>query len=52
MSSTGDFLDDSIELTHDAEEDFESYTGNAGATLDRTYHQAALFIWPRKNTIL
>ena len=65
VSSIGDFLDDSIELTHDAivpgdvfdsiepaEEDFESYTGNAGATLDRTYHQAALFIWPRKNTIL
>ena len=65
VSSTGDFLDDSIELTHDAivpgdvfesiepaEEDFESYTGNAGATLDRTYHQAALFIWPTKNAIL
>ena len=67
VSSTGDFLDDSIyiELTHDAivpgdvfdsidpaEEDFEPYTGNAGATLDRTYHQGALFIWPRKNTIL
>ena len=67
VSPTGDFLDDSIELTHDAivpgdvfdsiepsEEDFETYDDviGIGATLYRAYHQAALFIWPSKNTIL
>ncbi|HEU5408913.1 MAG TPA: hypothetical protein VFU48_14185, partial [Nitrospira sp.] len=27
-------------------EDFEGYTGNAGMTLDRWYHRAAVMIWP------
>ena len=66
VSPSGETLDTShIDLTKDAivpedvfetiepaEEDFEPYTGNEGATLDRTYHQAALFIWPRKNHML
>ena len=63
VSSTGKFLDniDSIELTHDAivpelgkptDENFEPFTGNAAATLDRSYHKAALFIWPMKHTLL
>ncbi len=29
-----------------SEEDFEGYTGNAGMTLDRWYHHAAIVIWP------
>ncbi len=28
------------------EEDFEGYTGNAGMTLDRWYHHAAVILWP------
>lgn len=28
-------------------EEFEGYTGNAGMTLDRWYHRAAVVIWPR-----
>ena len=28
-------------------EDFEGYTGNAGMTLERWYHRAAIVIWPR-----
>ncbi len=28
-------------------EDFEGYTGNAGMTLDRWYHRAAIVIWPK-----
>jgi predicted 2-oxoglutarate/Fe(II)-dependent dioxygenase YbiX len=27
-------------------EDFEGYTGNAGMTLDRWYHRAAVVLWP------
>ena len=27
-------------------EDFEGYTGNAGMTLERWYHRAAIVIWP------
>jgi hypothetical protein len=30
------------------EEDFEGFTGNAGMTLERWYHRAALVIWPAK----
>jgi hypothetical protein len=30
-------------------EDFEGYTGNAGMTLERWYHRAAVIIWPRRN---
>ena len=66
VSPTGGILDDGIklELTKDAivpEDIFDSFepddedlepTGNEGTTLDRTYHQAALFIWPSKNTII
>lgn len=28
-------------------EEFEGYTGNAGMTLERWYHRAAIVIWPR-----
>lgn len=28
-------------------EDYEGYTGNAGNTLDRWYHRAAIVIWPK-----
>lgn len=28
-------------------EEFEGYTGNAGMTLERWYHRAAVVIWPR-----
>lgn len=28
-------------------EDFEGYTGNAGMTLERWYHRAAVVVWPR-----
>src|SRR6266478_4183010 len=27
-------------------EDFEGYTGNAGMTLERWYHRAAVLLWP------
>ena len=30
-----------------SEEEFEDYTGNAGMTLERWYHRAAVVIWPR-----
>jgi len=30
-------------------EEFEGYTGNAGMTLERWYHRAAIVVWPRKN---
>lgn len=29
-------------------EEYEGYTGNAGMTLERWYHRAAVVIWPRK----
>jgi hypothetical protein len=29
-------------------EDFEGYTGNAGMTLERWYHRAAVVIWPEE----
>lgn len=32
-------------------EEFEGYTGNAGMTLERWYHRAAIVVWPRKNHI-
>lgn len=37
---------------HDGEpnkEDFEGYTGNAGMTLERWYHRAAVLLWPAKS---
>lgn len=30
-----------------AREEFEGYTGNAGMTLERWYHRAAVVVWPR-----
>jgi hypothetical protein len=30
-------------------EEFEGYTGNAGMTLERWYHRAAIVIWPKEN---
>ena len=33
------------------EEDYDDPMGNAGATVDRFYHRAALVFWPRRNTI-
>ena len=41
---TGDALDDG----EPSEEDFEDYTGNAGLTLERWYHRAAIVIWSRE----
>ena len=41
---TGDALDDG----EPSEEEFEDYTGNAGLTLERWYHRAAIVIWPRE----
>ncbi len=29
-------------------EEFEGYTGNAGMTLERWYHRAAIVVWPRE----
>jgi len=31
-----------------SDEEFEGYTGNAGMTLERWYHRAAVVIWPRE----
>ena len=33
------------------EEDFEPPTGNAGATVERTYHLGALVLWPRDRAV-
>ena len=41
---TGDALDDA----EPSEEEFEDYTGNAGLTLERWYHRAAIVLWPRE----
>jgi hypothetical protein len=30
-------------------EDFEGYTGNAGMTLERWYHRAAVMLWPEES---
>jgi len=37
-----------IDAGDPSEEDFEDYTGNAGMTLERWYHRAALVFWPRE----
>ena len=64
VSPAGKFLDsfflsrdaivpeDVFESSKPTEDEFEPFTGNEGATLDKFYHKAALFIWPRKHTIL
>ncbi len=31
------------------QEDFEGFTGNAGMTLDRWYHRAAIMLWPAES---
>jgi len=31
------------------QEDFEGYTGNAGMTLERWYHRAAVVLWPARS---
>ena len=37
---------DSIDDWETSKEEFEGYTGNAGMTLERWYHRAAIIIWP------
>ncbi|MEX2185183.1 MAG: 2OG-Fe(II) oxygenase, partial [Pirellulales bacterium] len=37
---------DAWELT---QEEFEGFTGNAGMTLERWYHRAAVVVWPREH---
>ena len=39
---------ESLDEWKPSQEDFEGYTGNAGMTLDRWYHHAAVVIWPRR----
>ena len=39
---------ESLEKGDPNSEDFEGYTGNAGMTLERWYHSAAIVIWPRE----
>jgi len=40
--------DAALDAGDPSEEDFEDYTGNAGMTLERWYHRAAVVIWPRE----
>ena len=40
--------DSTLDEDDPEEEEFEGYTGNAGMTLDRWYHRAAVVIWPRE----
>jgi hypothetical protein len=39
--------DQAMDETEPNCEDFEGFTGNAGMTLQRWYHRAAVIIWPR-----
>jgi predicted 2-oxoglutarate/Fe(II)-dependent dioxygenase YbiX len=39
--------DEALDEAEPNREDFEGYTGNAGMTLERWYHRAAVVIWPR-----
>lgn len=39
--------DEALDEAEPNQEDFEGYTGNAGMTLERWYHRAAVVIWPR-----
>ncbi len=39
---------ESIDDWEASREEFEGYTGNAGMTLERWYHRAAIVIWPSK----
>jgi hypothetical protein len=36
-----------LEAWEASREEFEGYTGNAGMTLERWYHRAAIVMWPR-----
>ena len=40
---------DALTETDPSREDFEGYTGNAGMTLERWYHRAAIILWPRSH---
>ena len=40
---------DALTETGPSREDFEGYTGNAGMTLERWYHRAAIILWPRSH---
>lgn len=50
MELHGDEIVTNVALdTNDpSEEEFEGYTGNAGMTLARWYHRAAVLIWPQE----
>ncbi len=37
-----------LDTNDPSEEEFEGYTGNAGMTLARWYHRAAVLIWPKE----
>ncbi|MHB8898585.1 MAG: 2OG-Fe(II) oxygenase family protein [Thermoguttaceae bacterium] len=39
--------DTALDDAEPSQEDFEGYTGNAGMTLERWYHRAAVVVWPR-----
>lgn len=39
--------EDKVDDWRISREDFEGYTGNAGMTLERWYHRAAIVIWPQ-----
>lgn len=53
---SGEILDDEVCFTKPSVEldpfqtEHEGYTGNAGNTMDRWYHRAAVMLWPRART--
>jgi predicted 2-oxoglutarate/Fe(II)-dependent dioxygenase YbiX len=49
MTLTNDEIvsDEPLEDSRPNREEFEGFTGNAGMTLERWYHRAAVVIWPR-----
>ena len=40
--------DQTLEDWDPSREEYEGYTGNAGMTLERWYHRAAVVVWPRE----
>jgi hypothetical protein len=48
LDETEIVTDTALDAGDPSEEDFEDYTGNAGMTLERWYHRAAVVIWPRE----
>ncbi len=40
-----------IRETDPSRAELEGYTGNAGMTLERWYHRAAIILWPRRNQV-